>query len=71
LSNHELDYVVLKNEIHVHHSDMGFVLGNFLNFIENSHLSKELFDLTMTAIHKFLNGERVEGTLGNKELDIN
>lgn len=47
---------------------MGFINGNLLGIIKNSHLSKIMFDLNVQAIDKFLRNEKVEGTFGEKDL---
>ena len=47
---------------------MGFVTGNILDAVKNSHLSKVMLELNLSAIERFLKGERVEGTFGERDL---
>ncbi len=50
---------------------MGFINGNLLGVIKNPHLSKIMFELNVTAIDKFLRGEKVEGAFGDNDLGRN
>jgi hypothetical protein len=50
---------------------MGFLNGNVFNKCKNSHLSKIMFDLNFLAMEQFLNGKKVEGTFGEKDLGRN
>lgn len=50
---------------------MGFINGNLLGMIKNTHLSQMMFDLNITAIDRFLRDEKVEGTFGDKDVGRN
>lgn len=50
---------------------MGFINGNLLGVIKNPHLSKIMFELNVTAIDKFLRGEKVEGAFVDNDLGRN
>jgi hypothetical protein len=50
---------------------MGFINGNFLGVIQRTHLSKIMFDLNVRAIDRFLSGEQVEGSFGDRDLGRN
>ena len=52
----------------MHHSDVGFLAGNLKGIMQNYQLSQHFMDLNFDIIEKFLKGERVEGTLGDKDL---
>ena len=65
---HRVEYIVWKNADHLHQTDMGFLMGNLLGIIKNSHLSKIMLDFNLDAIDKFLRGEIVESTYGDKNL---
>lgn len=68
---HNVEYVIWRNAHHAHQSDMGFLNGNVFNKCKNSHLSKIMFDLNFLAMEQFLNGKKVEGTFGEKDLGRN
>jgi len=53
-----------KNGHHLHQTDLGFLNGNLMGAVKNSHLSQLFLDLNIQAITKFLKGEQVEGTFG-------
>jgi hypothetical protein len=61
LAAHNLEYVLWKNAHHLHQTDMGFINGNLLGAVKNSHLSQIMLDLNLEAIFKFLGGKKVEG----------
>jgi hypothetical protein len=67
-TRHKVEFIIWKDAHHNHQTDMGFVSGNLLNAVKNSHLSKVMLELNVTAIERFLNGERVEGTFGDRDL---
>lgn len=50
---------------------MGFINGNLLGAVKNSHLSKHMLEYNLQAIDKFLEGEKVEGAFGEKDIGRN
>lgn len=49
-------------------SDLGFIMGNLFGGVKNYQLSKEILDLSLDAIGRFLKNERVEGNYGDRVL---
>ena len=67
----KLEFVLWNNGHHLHQTDMGFINGNLLGKIKHSHMSQIFLDLNISAIDKFLRGEKVEGTFESKDLGRN
>lgn len=68
MKTHKVEYICWKHAHHHHQTDIGFINGNLLGIVKNSHLSKIMLDLNLKAIETFLRGERVEGTQGDRDL---
>jgi hypothetical protein len=71
LDRHSAEHIVWREGSHFHQTDVGFINGNFLGVVKRTHLSKIMFDLNVSAIDKFLRGEKVEGTFGDRDLGRN
>lgn len=48
--------------------DMGFIAGNLQGKVKNSHLSQMMHDFNLDVIDRFLKGEQVEPTVGDRNL---
>jgi hypothetical protein len=68
VGKHKLQYIIWKEGHHNHQTDMGFISGNLLGAVKNHHLSKLMLELNISAVERFIKGEQVEGTFGEREL---
>lgn len=53
------EYIVWREGHHLHQTDMGFISGNLLGAIKKSQLTKLMLDLNISAIDRFLKGNKV------------
>lgn len=66
IGRHKAEYIVWHEGHHLHQTDIGFIGGN--GALKNSHLTKLMLELNIAAIDRFLKGEQVEGTFGERDL---
>lgn len=63
---HKIEYIIWKGASHLHQTDLGYVLGNLLGTVSNAKDSELLLHLNYDAMDRFLKGEKVEGTYGDR-----
>ena len=55
-ATHNVEYIIWTDAHHLHHTDFGFINGNFLGIVKNSVQSREQMELNLEAIDSFLKG---------------
>ena len=45
VEKHEVQYLILKNGDHLHPSDLGYILGNFMGIVKKFSFSREIMEL--------------------------